>query len=298
MRVIGILARPRLVEAGPVLRDLLAWLAAHDVEACLEERTAALLELEQSAKVSCAVANGAEMAARADALVVLGGDGTLLRASHLIEKPSFPVVGVNFGSLGFLTEIALPELFPVLEGLLAGRYAYEERRLLRATIQRNGQPEASGDVLNDVVVTKAAVLSRIIELDATVDDVFVSVFRADGLIVSSTTGSTAYNLAAGGPILYPTLPAIVLTPISPHTLSHRPLVVSDEARVCVRLHTHDVECHVTLDGQHGFALRERDTVTVTRSPRSLRLVKAPGRDYFEVLRTKLKWGESSATRRP
>ncbi|MBI3931878.1 MAG: NAD(+)/NADH kinase [Acidobacteria bacterium] len=294
MRTVGILARPELTGAGPVLRELVTWLQGRHVRACLEERTAALLEGPPAA---CTVTDGRAVAEQADALVVLGGDGTLLRASHLVARDATPVVGVNFGSLGFLTEIALPELYPSLEGVLAGTYAYEERRMLRAVIQRTGQPDATGDALNDVVVTKAAVVSRIIELDVTVDGLFVSAFRADGLIVSSTTGSTAYNLAAGGPILYPTLPAVVLTPICPHMLSNRPLVVSDEAEIRVRLHTHDVEVYVTLDGQQGFALAPGDTVVVTRSPRTLRLVKAPSRDYFELLRTKLKWGESNPVRR-
>jgi NAD+ kinase len=214
----------------------------------------------------------------------------------LLERKSVPVLGVNFGSLGFLTEITLPELYPTLQGVLEGRYAYEERQLLRAVVRRADGTETRGDVLNDVVVT-GATPSRIIELDVSVDDAFVSAFRADGLIVSSPTGSTAYNLAAGGPILHPTLPAVVLTPICPHMLSNRPLVVSDQAKIEVRLRTaRDVQVYTTLDGQQGLHLGLRDTVTVTRSPRRLRLVKAPGRDYYEVLRSKLKWGESTTRR--
>jgi NAD+ kinase len=176
--------------------------------------------------------------------------------------------------------------------VLKGEYRHEERRMLRADVRRQGAEETSGDVLNDVVVTKAA-LSRIIELDVAVDGVFVSAFRADGLIVSSPTGSTAYNLAAGGPILHPKLDAVVLTPICPHMLTNRPLVVSDHSTVEVRLRGQaGHEAHITLDGQRGFPLRAGDVVTVTRSPRTIRLVKAP-RDYFEVLRTKLKWGDST-----
>jgi NAD+ kinase len=208
-----------------------------------------------------------------------------------------PVLGVNFGSLGFLTDVALPELYPALEGLLAGTHRHEERRLLRATVKRPEHADVHHDVLNDVVITKAA-LSRIIELDVWIDGLFVSRFRADGLIVSSPTGSTAYNLAAGGPILQPTLPAVVLTPICPHMLSNRPLVVGDEARIEVRLRQADEsQVHLTLDGQQGFPLSARDVVTVTRSPRVLRLVRAPARDHYEVLRTKLKWGEQAAQRR-
>src|SRR6185436_15616839 len=145
----------------------------------------------------------------------------------------------------------LAELHPVLEGVLAGSYVYEERRMLRAVVTRGGIDAASGDVLNDVVVTKAGAISRVIDLDVTVEGLFVSAFRADGLIVATTTGSTAYNLAAGGPILYPTLPAVVLTPICPHMLTNRPLVVTDEATIQIRLQTPDVAVHVSLDGQRG-----------------------------------------------
>ena len=294
MSTIGVLARPDLAEAGPALRELVEWLRRRKVDVVVEERTAALLNGTALAGVQ--VAPGREVAARAGALVVLGGDGTLLSASHLLEKP-VPVLGVNFGSLGFLTEITVPELYPALEGVLRGAYRFEERRMLRATVTRQDEPEVLGDVLNDVVITKAA-LSRIIELEVTVDGLFVTSFRADGLIVSSPTGSTAYNLAAGGPILHPALSAVVLTPICPHTLSNRPLVVGDESVVEVRLRAaREGDVHITFDGQRGFPLARTDAVTITRSPRSLRLVKAPDRDYFEVLRTKLKWGQSTGRRR-
>jgi NAD+ kinase len=289
---VGILARPDLGEAGPTLRDLIRWLRERGVGVCLEERTARLV---QDLAATCAVASGKEVVQQADALVVLGGDGTLLAASHVVQKP-IPVLGVNFGSLGFLTEITLPELYPALEGVLAGTYRYEERRMLHAEVRRGGKAQSAGDVLNDVVVTKAA-FSRIIELDVAVDGAFVSSFRADGLLVSSPTGSTAYNLAAGGPIIHPTLAAVVLTPICPHMLSHRPLVVSDGVTIEVSLRdARDGDVQIMLDGQQGFPLAPKDTVTVTRSAHAIRLVKAPERDYFEVLRTKLKWGEPTARR--
>ncbi len=290
MSSIGILVRPDLGQAGPAVRALVAWLHERGLGVCLEERTADLVEMP--ARAACRVASGREVAATADALVVMGGDGTLLAASHLVDRP-VPVLGVNFGSLGFLTEITMAELYPALEGVLRGEYKYEERRMLRARVHPAGDGETTGFVLNDVVITKAA-LSRIIELDVAVDGLFVSAFRADGLIVSSPTGSTAYNLAAGGPILHPTLDAVVLTPICPHMLTNRPLVVSDRSAIEVRLRTaREGEVHMTLDGQRGVPLRGGDVVTVTRSPRTIRLVKAP-RDYFEVLRTKLKWGESTS----
>jgi NAD+ kinase len=290
MKTIGVWARPDLADAGPALADLIAWLRERNVEVCVESRTAALAEGAASGGF---VAEGAEIAARADALVVLGGDGTLLGVSHALDRRSVPILGVNFGSLGFLTEIALAELYPTLLSVLDNAYEYEERRMLRASVRRKGHPDQSGDVLNDVVVAKA-VLSRIIELDVSIDGLFVSAFRADGLIVSSPTGSTAYNLAAGGPILHPALPAVVLTPICPHMLTNRPLVVNDHSTIEVRLRAErGVEVQVTFDGQRGFPLSSEDTVLVTRSPRSLRLVKASGRDFFGVLRTKLKWGEGT-----
>jgi len=287
MTTIGVLARPDLAQAGTTIRDLVAWLRARGAGCLLDEATAAL----GGADAGCEVLSGREVAARADALVVLGGDGTLLAASRLLER-AVPVLGVNFGSLGFLTEIALSELFPTLEAVLEGRFESEERLQLRAVVVRSGYPEVTGDVLNDVVITKAGP-SRIIELDVTVNGSFVSAFRADGLIVSSPTGSTAYNLAAGGPILHPTLPAIVLTPICPHMLSNRPLVIGDDACVAVRLKAaRGVEVYTALDGQQSLALADGDTVTVTGSPNRLRLVRPAGRDYYEVLRTKLKWGDT------
>lgn len=294
MNSVGIIARPDLQDAGPALTDLLRWLREQGVDVWLEERTASLCE---NVAKGCRVGDGKHVASQSDVIVVLGGDGTLLQASHLIDSRSPPVLGVNFGSLGFLTEITLDELREVLGDVLAGRHVIEERRLLHAVVRRDGEMLAESHVLNDVVVTKAAV-SRIIELDVSLDGRFVTAFRADGLIVSSTTGSTAYNLAAGGPILYPDLPAIVLNPICPHTLTHRPIVVNDSAVIEVRLRdSRAVEVHLTFDGQRGIPLGEDDSVTITRSPRTLRLVKAPARDYFEVLRTKLRWGEQTVTRK-
>ncbi|MFI5183829.1 MAG: NAD(+)/NADH kinase, partial [Vicinamibacteria bacterium] len=232
MMTIGIWARPDLAEAGHALGDLFSWLRERSVAVCVERRTAALVD--GAVGSGSVIAEGNEVAAQADALVVLGGDGTLLGVSHALARRSVPVLGVNFGSLGFLTEVALSELYPTLQGVLDNKYEYEERRMLHAVVRHNGRPDESGDVLNDVVVTKA-VLSRIIELDVTIDGLFVSAFRADGLIVSSPTGSTAYNLAAGGPILHPALPGVVLTPICPHLLTNRPLVVTDVWAIDVRL---------------------------------------------------------------
>jgi NAD+ kinase len=296
MKTIGILARSGLKEAGAAVAELVGWLSKEGVRVCLEEHTARLGP--PPPPETCTVESGSEVVAKADVLVVLGGDGTLLLAAHLLSGRPVPILGVNFGSLGFLTEISLPELRPTLEGVLKGGYQYDERRMLHASVLCEGSPKVSHEVLNDVVLSKGAALSRIIELDVFIDTVFVSAFRADGLIVSSPTGSTAYNLAAGGPILHPSLPAVVVTPISPHMLTNRPIVVSDASTIEIRLRpVRDMEVHVTFDGQTGVALAQQDTVQVTRSEKTLRLVRAPARDYFEVLRTKLKWGEST-TRRP
>lgn len=294
MKAIGVLTRPRLNEAGPVLRELVGWLGKRGVATLVDERTAELLD---GACAGCRMLPAAELAAQAEALVVLGGDGTLLAASQLAAPRQIPVLGVNFGSLGFLTDVALTELYPALEGLLSGQHRFEERRMLRAAVRRPGKPDTSHDVLNDVVITKTA-LSRIIELEVWIDGLFVSAFRADGLIVSSPTGSTAYNLAAGGPIVHPVLPAIVVTPICPHMLSNRPLVVADEAQIEIRLReARESLVHLTLDGQQGFPLEPDDAVSVTRSPLLLRLLRAQTRDYYDVLRTKLKWGEQAVRRR-
>jgi NAD+ kinase len=292
MNTVGVLARADLEDAGPMLHELVGWLRGRGLRACLEESTAVMAGADVAE--GCLVASGRDMAEIADTLVVLGGDGTLLAASRLLQDRPIPVIGVNLGSLGFLTETTLGELYPTLQGVVEGRFEYEDRRLLRAVVHRRGRPETVADVLNDVVITKAGP-SRIIEVDVTVDGSFVSSFRADGIIVSSPTGSTAYNLAAGGPILHPTLPAVVITPICPHMLTNRPLVVSDEARVELRLRAaRDVEVYAALDGQETFAFAEGDHVVVTGSPRRLKLVKAPGRDYYEVLRTRLKWGDAGA----
>ncbi len=291
LRTIGVIARPGLAEAGDLIAQMATHLHARGVGVWLERATASLVQ--EGCGPDCTVADGRDLGLSVDAVVVLGGDGTLLSASHLIDRDHVPLVGVNFGSLGFLTEVTLSDVFPVLDELIAGTYLFETRRRLRVSL---GDGRVIGDALNDVVITKAGTVSRIIELDVHVDGAFVSTFRADGLIVASPTGSTAYSLAAGGPILAPLLEAVVVTPICPHMLTNRPVVLGDESRIEVRLETRDIEVYVTVDGQGGQPLTAGDTIAVTRSPRSLRLVRAPGRDHFEVLRTKLRWGESGARR--
>jgi NAD+ kinase len=232
-----------------------------------------------------------------DAVVVLGGDGTLLRSVQRLSNEDTPVLGVNLGSLGFLTEITADEVEEALKTLVAGTYAFSWRSLLTATLICKGEASVY-DGLNDVTIAKAATVSRIVEFTVLVGDKFVSNFRADGLIVSSPTGSTAYNLAAGGPILHPALDAVVLTPICPHMLSNRPLVIPASAPVTIRVRSSDSPVHVTVDGQWSREVTSADELVVSKGKRRLKLVTSASRDYFEVLRTKLKWGEVPSVRPP
>jgi NAD+ kinase len=288
VRRIGILAKSQLRAAAPHLADINSWLQARGAEAIFETSTAAL-----APSANLRSASKRALATQADMVLVLGGDGTLLSMADCIGEAgsSIPILGVNFGSLGFLTEVTLPELRASLEAALDGRARVEERMMLRASTTRDGQPFAHHVALNDVVVTKGA-RSRIIDLSVHVGDEFVTRVKADGLIVATPTGSTAYNLAAGGPIVAPSMDALILTPIAPHTLTNRPIVIPANAPVRVEpIMDERDEVFVTFDGQEGFELRGRDQIDVMRSETPLRLIKPSTRSYFEVLRTKLKWGE-------
>ncbi len=225
-----------------------------------------------------------------DAAVVLGGDGTLLRAVQHLSSEDTPVLGVNLGSLGFLTEITSEEVEEALKTLVSGTYAFSWRSMLSATLARGATSQVHAG-LNDVTIAKAATVSRIVEFTVSVGDKFVSEFRADGLIVSSPTGSTAYNLAAGGPIVHPSLDAVVLTPICPHMLSYRPLVIPASAPVKIRVRSSTSPVNVTVDGQWSREVTPADELVVSKGTRRLKLVTSAARDYFEVLRTKLKWGD-------
>lgn len=224
-----------------------------------------------------------------DLVVVLGGDGTLLSVARELGG-RVPILGVNLGNLGFLAEIGRAELYPSLIAALAGHYELEERVLLEVELCRARGDKAQYRVLNDAVVTKSA-LARIVELTLKADGRLVSSYRADGLIISTPTGSTAYNLSAGGPIVHPQLPVVVVTPICPHTLSQRPIVVPDSSAIEVRLETPREEVWLTLDGQEGTALDVGDTICVKRSAETVHLVKTSGRTFYDSLRHKLHWGE-------
>jgi NAD+ kinase len=286
---VGILAKSHLTAATPHLLEISEWLASRGFTAVFETGTAELMP----AATGRLVTTQAALASDVDMVVVLGGDGTLLSMADSIGAAGsgIPILGVNFGSLGFLTEVTLPELSRSLDAALTGRAHVEERMMLRAITRRGGTVFERSIALNDVVITKAA-RSRMIDLSVSVSNEFVTRVKADGLIVATPTGSTAYNLSAGGPIVEPSVDALLLTPIAPHTLTNRPVVIPANAVVRVQPNMTDRdEAFVTFDGQAGFQLQVGDDIEVSRADKPLRLIRPSTRSYFEVLRTKLKWGE-------
>ena len=286
---IGIAVKPRLVEARDTLAELATWLRDRTVDAVWTTEAAKLMDGGDRK-----VGEREALPAQVHIVLVLGGDGTLLSMAKAIAESGkdVPILAVNFGSLGFLTEITRPEIFPALETVLNNRATHDLRMMLRATATRKAQPPLAHMALNDVVFTRTA-LSRMIELSVSVGDQFVTTVKADGLIVATPTGSTAYNLAAGGPIVHPAMDALVLTPIAPHMLTNRPIVIPTEREVRVRSTSSNAgdEVYVTIDGQTGFGLQEGDEIAIAKSERPLRLIRSTTRSYFEVLRQKLKWNE-------
>jgi NAD+ kinase len=285
---VGIVAKRGLQAAAAHLDQLGSWLRARNIEPLFDTDTGTLT------KAPGATRSRDDLPRDVDLVVVMGGDGTLLGMATrtALAGRDTPILGVNFGSLGFLTEVRIDELYDVLESVLKGEAAFDERAMLAADAYRAREHFDSRIVLNDVVFTKAA-LSRIIELSVAVGAGLVTKVKADGLIVATATGSTAYNLAAGGPIVHPRADAIVLTPIAPHTLTNRPIVIPGNEVIEIRPQVVSgvEDIYVTYDGQAGYPLQQNDVVRVRRSERTLRLIKAPARSYFELLREKLKWGE-------
>jgi NAD+ kinase len=235
--------------------------------------------------------DSSRLSALADLVVVLGGDGTMISAARIIGGRDIPILGVNLGSLGFLTEITLDELYPLLSDCLQGDFRFTERMMLDCKVLRSGSEIAHHQVLNDVVINKGA-LARILDLATKVDCHHLTTFKADGLIISSPTGSTGYSLSAGGPIIHPGMNCLVITPICPHTLTNRPIVVADNSLVGITVTSLDDEdVYLTLDGQVGLELKSGDVIQVRRADYCSRLVNSKSKDFFEILRTKLKWGE-------
>lgn len=262
-----IVTKPHQPDVARVASDLAAWFEKKGIRASMDP----------------------ESAGNADLCVVVGGDGTLLSAARLMGERQVPILAINYGGLGFLTEVTREEMYPALETLLAGKTVTNNRMMIDVTVHRGDALAAKYQALNDAVIHKGT-LARIIELEARVDGQYVSMFRSDGLILSTPTGSTAYNVSAGGPIVYPTMAAIIMTPISSHTLTNRPLVLPSESRVEVTLRSVPDDVYVTIDGQVGTRLDSGHRVTVQKSGRQVQLIAPSGKDFFDVLRDKLKWG--------
>jgi NAD+ kinase len=282
---IGIISRPRRSNLAEVVPPLLKWLEERGVPTVYDTETATCLK------------NGAvgmdrhEVADRADLLLVLGGDGTILAATREATPRRIPILPINMGSLGFLTSFTLDELYPALDAALDGQVVISERVLLQVERLHNGGVLTQQWVLNDAVVHKGT-LARMIELELYIDESFVCRYRADGLIVATPTGSTAYSMSAGGPIVHPAVESILITPICPHTLSDRPVVIPNTSLVELRLAESSDSVFLTLDGQTGVPMQVGDRVRIVRAPERLRLIQPPNKNYFEILRSKLKWGEA------
>jgi NAD+ kinase len=285
---VGIVLKPHQPDALKTMCELVAWLAERDIT---------LLggpEIERDrieAQTGCAIqhAEPEKLASKVDLMLVLGGDGTMIATARLMGDSEVPVLGVNYGGLGYLAEFRIEELYAALESILAGNYRLDKRVMLAIELWRGDEQVTRNQVLNDVVINKSA-LARIIEIEASLNHQFVNSFRADGLIVSTPTGSTAYNLSAGGPVIYPSMNAVVITPICPFTLSNRPIVVPDDAVIELCLKTEQEDVALTLDGQVGFPLKVEDRVVIRKSQTTFKLVQPMNRNYFDVLRDKLRWG--------
>jgi NAD+ kinase len=280
---IGILTKPKFPEVKTTLHAVVSWLRERRIDVILDHTSATLLGEPGGLQKT-------QLAGKADVLLVLGGDGTMLNAARLAGERGIPILGVNMGGLGFLTEVRLEHLYPSLDRVFANEFVLDERLMLKTHVHRHGETVAHGVVLNDVVISKGT-LARMIELKIAIQGRFVTNLRGDGLIVSTPTGSTAYSLSAGGPIVNPAVQALMLTPICPHTLTHRPLIVPGNVEIEVTLTSRDDGAMATLDGQVGIAMSQGDTTVISASEHRTRLIRFPESDYYDVLREKLKWGD-------
>lgn len=254
-----------------------------EIEICLDEVSARFLNFENRVELE-------HVGEGADLIIVLGGDGTMLAVARYLKGRDVPILGVNLGGLGFLTEISVEEMPIMLEKVVSGQYKISTRIMLDVSVIRAGRKVFEFSVLNDAVITKDA-LARIIDIEVYVNSVYLTTYKADGLIFSTPTGSTGYSLSAGGPILYPSLKNIIVTPICPHMLTNRPLILPEDVSMMAVLKSMDERVVLTIDGQIGFPLEYRDEVVVKKSPHTVKLIKSFFRGYFEILREKLKWGE-------
>ena len=285
---IGVVVKPHQPEALETLCKLAEWVTARDI-ALVGGPAVDRERIQHETGCVIEVISEEDLAQRVDLILVLGGDGTMIATARMLGDCEVPVIGVNYGGLGYLAEFRIEELFTALESILAGDYKLEKRVMLAVELRRGEELVTRNHVLNDVVMNKSA-LARIIQIETYLNEQFVNSFRADGLIVSTPTGSTAYNLSAGGPITFPTMNAVVITPICPFTLSNRPIVVPDDSVIEVRLMTEKEDVALTLDGQVGFPIQARDRVIIRKSNATFNLVQPKNRNYFDLLRDKLRWG--------
>ena len=282
-KAVGIVSKPNKPEVAQMMPALIEWLHAHAHDLLVDPETAPH-------------AGGIRMVSRQemgeqdlDYVIVLGGDGTFLSAARAVAKAGIPLVGVNLGALGFLTEVTIEELYPTLESIEKGACAIDLRSMVHCDVKREGVNIATFDALNDIVVGKASI-ARLNHCDVYIDKTFVSRYQADSLIVSTPTGSTAYSLASGGPILMPNVDAFVITPVSAHSLTHRPLVVRDTSEIEIAVVTDKEEAYLSVDGQSGMPLSDSDRICCRKSQYQVKLLHTKG-TFFEVLHTKLKWGQ-------
>ncbi len=283
IRTIGIISKPKKEEIREVVPPLIRWLEERKVKVLIDQETGSMLEMANQG------IGRNELSSQVDMILVLGGDGTLLAAARVIDEKKVPILAINLGALGFLTGTALEEMYTALEDVLAGKAKRQRRAQMQADVIRAGETISHFRALNDVVLNKAAI-ARILDFDVLIDGGYAASYRADGLIFSTPTGSTAYSLAAGGPVVEPSVDALLITPICAHTLSNRPLVVPDSVTIEATIKTPRESVFLTVDGQVGVALRSDDTVRVSKSEYSVELIVPPRQTYFDVLRQKLKWG--------
>jgi NAD+ kinase len=278
---IGIITKPNEPRAAELAARIAEWAAAHEINLFVNDRVKDLPPGTFSASAR-------DIADNCEVLVALGGDGTMIATARLVSGRGTPVLGVNLGTLGYLTEFAVEDVIPALEAVVRGEYEVDHRMMLDWRVMRDGDQVGAGTALNDVVVNKSA-LARIIDIDCTVGNYYVTTYRADGLIIATPTGSTAYNLSAGGPIIAPGVEAVAIAPICPHTLTNRPLVLPHQAEIRLRINTREQEVMLTSDGQTGMPLMSDDRVEIRKSAKTFNTISAKDRDYFDILRNKLKW---------
>ena len=285
MKTIAVYCKQKPSVDKEVLHHLTQWLRERKRQVVMDADTAAIIG--ESSKYQ-----RTDLPSLADLIIVLGGDGTLLSVARIAHPFDVPILAVNLGRLGFLTEIALPELYSTLEKVLNNQFDLEQRMLLNASLLRNGNKVDDFHVLNDVVINKGA-LARIVNLQVRVNNQYMTSYRADGLIIATPTGSTAYSLSAGGPIIHPSMHALVLSPICPFMLTNRSIVIPDQSIIQVELTTEIENVRVTLDGQEGCDMLTGDVLEIKKAQTSLKLIQAPGKNYYQILRKKLHWGSNA-----